>query len=1267
MEGHASSRIQRCWRHCRQRRAGARMLALWPSLPQLKSLYLDEVALAAGAADGEYYSDEMLVRREQLRTAPVVMDALRAAWEHVAPIRLADAAGAGGSEAGLSYASYAAMIRRCYLLFKAQRREGYLDAAEFVDEIARDWEMDAGGKDALSAADFERCWFQLADLHVDSLDPHQYARFVNEGIAGITRGDGSWQEDVALLQLVRQRAASRMSAQAYADAVASWVAHFGMSDDDAARALEGTHTADVRRSRPPSREHSRPGSRPSSRDCSRPGSRSGSRPPSQPGSRPASRERSRVHSRRPSSTASDGRGGGGPFSLGHDEWDPAVDFHSYLRSTGPPPRVDRAVPSAPAASEEAIGATIRSTSLSAPTSPRRRHHSSEELVGSGQHARAARRVSRPWAAGEPIRAPLLTHAARPPATAAPSGSSTGGVRAERFEPALAPIPPSPAIMDGAFSPRWGGTPPEVTSEAASAPVGGPAGQASSSSVGSPDEIPVPVPVAAGALVRQRSTDDIDFERMLMGHSRRQQTVLETALRGRGLLEHRPLHEKSLPPLSDDEMQGRAASTSPLPVRGPMPRVDTTADSAEAHTPPTDATAESAGAHTLPMDVATAAPATSSKLLTGWYAPGIGCSMAVPMASATSVGTGSTSAAASEVVATASRPLAIAAVTAGAARSGAAEVPPSVVPAVVPSSSLVPSLVHQKTQQRIDQLLKVRSDAVKEALATPLATSPCLSPLEVAAPASYPPALTAASARDAMPRMTDPPLHVVQPLPFGPIVPNDAAPSERAPPPAIDVRLPIAPLPFGHNRLLRSPCAQMAQMATASASLDEVLPPRVPDAPSHQLSPPKAAPVAARPPRHSAAMAPRATVAAQFASGVLRSALRPVQCNPGSVIAAARPHRRSSPTPAKSPPTSPPDPPIRPNPSPPLDPPHASIVPIAATVAPVPVAPVSPAMLDGRIDARMPVGCQPGLDPMTASICTRPTTAAATTAEGAIAGGRVASAAPASTAGLHSAAEATPQRASTAAAASTAFMPPRFLTAPLHGSAPSSSCASATHRHPGIGHPGAEPSTHRRATSATPNMAMREPQASLFVPAGHGEPPSPPPPSPPASSRGTSSRMPGASEEGARAASAEVRRPASSPAGLAATRGGDRTRRQQVEGMGLYALARARVPTAPAGRAIDRALAQSFGTHRADQHPIRGTPLQAYTLQPLATSFDSAPFSKLPSPMPLSELSRPKLIDQLHATNAGPPPSVLSSLVGAFPSVPSRPSRVSAVSRGLGPR
>ena len=59
------------------------MLSLWPSLPVLRQLYLDEQAIAAGAKNSALYTDEAIVQREMLRAHPRVISALEYFWESI--------------------------------------------------------------------------------------------------------------------------------------------------------------------------------------------------------------------------------------------------------------------------------------------------------------------------------------------------------------------------------------------------------------------------------------------------------------------------------------------------------------------------------------------------------------------------------------------------------------------------------------------------------------------------------------------------------------------------------------------------------------------------------------------------------------------------------------------------------------------------------------------------------------------------------------------------------------------------------------------------------------------------------------------------------------------------------------------------------------------------------------------------------------------------------------------------------------------------------
>ena len=89
----AVRKVQRYRRTLQEGLTGKRMRALWPSLAQLKRAYLDKEAVTAGALRNELYTDEMIVRRETLRTDRLVRDALKTAWT----ICMSAAAPAGGS------------------------------------------------------------------------------------------------------------------------------------------------------------------------------------------------------------------------------------------------------------------------------------------------------------------------------------------------------------------------------------------------------------------------------------------------------------------------------------------------------------------------------------------------------------------------------------------------------------------------------------------------------------------------------------------------------------------------------------------------------------------------------------------------------------------------------------------------------------------------------------------------------------------------------------------------------------------------------------------------------------------------------------------------------------------------------------------------------------------------------------------------------------------------------------------------------------------
>eukprot|EP00966_Prymnesium_polylepis_P226918 5250354-Prymnesium_polylepis.1 len=103
----AAETVQRCWRRKLARRDGKLRLSLWPALGDLRGLYLDESAIAAGARDSVYYSDEMIVAREALKKHEEVIGAIETAWE-----RLCAAIGVDSRGGQLSFDNYCTMNRK---------------------------------------------------------------------------------------------------------------------------------------------------------------------------------------------------------------------------------------------------------------------------------------------------------------------------------------------------------------------------------------------------------------------------------------------------------------------------------------------------------------------------------------------------------------------------------------------------------------------------------------------------------------------------------------------------------------------------------------------------------------------------------------------------------------------------------------------------------------------------------------------------------------------------------------------------------------------------------------------------------------------------------------------------------------------------------------------------------------------------------------------------------------------------------------------------
>ena len=104
----------------------------WPALQELKTLYMDDEAIKAGAEEGKYYTDEMILRREALRSDSQMNEALADAWDRLKEARTmgGGVSSSGGVGNSISREAFMTMSRKLYLHFTALRFDGYIDAQD---------------------------------------------------------------------------------------------------------------------------------------------------------------------------------------------------------------------------------------------------------------------------------------------------------------------------------------------------------------------------------------------------------------------------------------------------------------------------------------------------------------------------------------------------------------------------------------------------------------------------------------------------------------------------------------------------------------------------------------------------------------------------------------------------------------------------------------------------------------------------------------------------------------------------------------------------------------------------------------------------------------------------------------------------------------------------------------------------------------------------------------------------------------------------------
>ena len=197
--------IQSAWQSCRDRKRGKCMLNLWPSLSELRKLYLDEGAINAGAKGSVLYTDEMIIQREMLRKDPLVRRALEYFWSCI-PKAESDR---------LSKEECMCIARKLYLIICLEQGETP-NPASWRPSAESDFESDSSVRGFLSQDDALRSWFQLADLHTDDVSGVAYAGWLRRKAQQMTcaySGEGAqvlaaagvrvreWRDDSEIMAL----------------------------------------------------------------------------------------------------------------------------------------------------------------------------------------------------------------------------------------------------------------------------------------------------------------------------------------------------------------------------------------------------------------------------------------------------------------------------------------------------------------------------------------------------------------------------------------------------------------------------------------------------------------------------------------------------------------------------------------------------------------------------------------------------------------------------------------------------------------------------------------------------------------------------------------------------------------------------------------------------------------------------------------------------------------------------------------------------------
>ena len=149
------------------------------ALGKLRAMYLDERAIRAGARESALYTDEMLARREALRSHELVYRALENIWVSI-PREAASQ---------LSKDENMTLARKLYLInmMVEQRMGNELDPNEWRADAELDFKSDAHGKSSLTKDEFFAAWFECADVHTIEVTAAVYAGWLDNKAQQMTR------------------------------------------------------------------------------------------------------------------------------------------------------------------------------------------------------------------------------------------------------------------------------------------------------------------------------------------------------------------------------------------------------------------------------------------------------------------------------------------------------------------------------------------------------------------------------------------------------------------------------------------------------------------------------------------------------------------------------------------------------------------------------------------------------------------------------------------------------------------------------------------------------------------------------------------------------------------------------------------------------------------------------------------------------------------------------------------------------------------------